>query len=136
MCDWMGMGGSGGLLCGWYLMSARLLLHSDTQPCRRCWRLDTLTKHSPDTYITNGLVEGFRIRFQRTSDLRSAAAQHAISKRASQHSHQVHTGELSRGRMLGPFQVSKLTPVYIHCFGVIPKGNVTRKWCLITDLSV
>ena len=44
--------------------------------------------------------------------------------------------ELSRGRMLGPFDsINDLPPLQINRFGVIPKGHNTRKWRLITDLS-
>ena len=40
--------------------------------------------------------------------------------------------------MLGPFlreELDALPEAQINCFGVIPKGHNTGKWCLITDLS-
>ena len=99
-----------------------------------------LLSHHPDKafarYICKGLHEGFRIGFQRGSVLQSA--------RANMRSAQEHPGvierylheELSRNRLLGPFLPSDgLPPLHINRFGVIPKGHITGKWRLITDLS-
>ncbi len=44
--------------------------------------------------------------------------------------------ELSLGHLLGPLpDTSHMPPLQINRIGVVPKGNNTGKWCLITDLS-
>ena len=109
-----------------------------TTPLRHAAWLQALAGH-PDQafarYITNGIVEGFQIGFQRTADLRSAAANMPSARQHPDVVTKYIQEELSRGRILGPFQVSELPPVHINRFGVIPKGHGTGKWHLITDLS-
>ena len=44
--------------------------------------------------------------------------------------------EHSLGRLLGPFpEASSLPPLQVNRIGVVPKGNNTGRWRLITDLS-
>ena len=87
-------------------------------------------------YISQGLCQGFRIGFNHRAPLKSAA-----SNMGSAHQHptvirEYIDKELSLGCMLGPFRdASALPPIYINWFGVIPKGQNTGKWRLITDLS-
>ena len=87
-------------------------------------------------YIIDGLSNGFRIGFNRTTHLQSASSNMGS---VQLHPHiitdYIHK-ELSRGRMLGPFPPSFSAPeLHINHFGVIPKGHNTGKWRLITDLS-
>ena len=44
--------------------------------------------------------------------------------------------ELSLGRMLGPFPITRVFPrLHVNRVGIIPKGHNAGKWRLITDLS-
>ena len=83
-----------------------------------------------------GLSYGFRIGFNRDTDLRPASS--------NMHSANLHPtvitkylqGEISLGHLLGPFPPAFAPPeLQINRFGVIPKGHKTGKWRLITDLS-
>lgn len=87
-------------------------------------------------YIDKGLRTGFRICFRYNSPLRSAS-----TNMRSAHTHpdivaEYLQKEISRGRLLGPFQSTDMLPqLQINRFGVIPKSHNTGKWRLITDLS-
>ena len=87
-------------------------------------------------YICNGLRSGFRIGFQYGSPLKSTSSN---MRSATDHLEIVADylqQELSRGRLLGRFHPSHdPPPLHINKFGVIPKGQNTGKWRLITDLS-
>ncbi len=87
-------------------------------------------------YIINGTTNGFRIGFQREAPLRQAQ----INMGSALLHPEVVTAylgkELALGRMLGPFSPGDpLPPLQVNRFGVIPKGQNTGKWRLITDLS-
>jgi len=87
-------------------------------------------------YISEELRKGFRIGFQAGSPLQSATTN---MRSALEHPEVIDTylkGELSRGRMLGPFaDADQLPNLHINRFGVIPKGHNSGEWRLITDLS-
>ena len=87
-------------------------------------------------YVIEGLSYGFRIGFNRDTPLKPASS--------NMHSAHMHPtvitkyiqGEISRGRMLGPFPPTFAPPeLQINWFRVIPKGHNMGKWRLITDLS-
>ena len=100
-----------------------------------------LSRH-PDTafahYIINGLRHGFRIGFNHSSLLRSAATNMESARQHPEIISDYLAKEQSLGRMLGPFteeMLPNLPSLHINRFGVIPKGHNTGKWRLITDLS-
>ena len=86
-------------------------------------------------YLCRGILEGFRIGFDRqclspkssTRNMPSANSHHKIIR--------LHPKRTRLGRMLGPF-IPAATPCAVHIsrFGVIPKAH-SDKWRLITDLS-
>ncbi len=74
-------------------------------------------------YICNSLRYGFRVGFQHGAPHPEVVSEYLRKK-------------MERGRILGPFpDTSDLPPLHINRFGVIPKGNNTGKFRLITDLS-
>ena len=101
------------------------------------WR-EALKEH-PDrvfsTYVLDGLRCGFRVGFDYASPLCSATR-----NMQSAHLHPTVIadyvqGEVSHGRILGPFQLGSLPEIHVNRMGVIPKGRIPGKWRLITDLS-
>lgn len=106
--------------------------------CAVAW--DRVLVSHPDRafarYVSQGLRQGFRIGFNHSAPLKSAA-----SNMGSTHQHptvirEYIDKELALGCMLGPFpNASALPPIHINRFWVIPKGHNTGKWRLITDLS-
>ena len=86
-------------------------------------------------YITDGLQNGFRIGFQWESPLRSATANMESAWQHPEVIQEYIDKEISKGRMLGPFTPDLCPYLHINRFGVIPKGQNTGKWRLITDLS-
>lgn len=111
-----------------------------TRLVRRAWQ-EALRDH-PDRafvcYLLQGISEGFRIGFRRSSPLRSAS-RNTLS--AYEHPGIVQDyldKECSLGRMLGPFPKTafrSLSMLQVNPFGVIPKGHNTGRWRLITNLS-
>ena len=88
-------------------------------------------------YVISVLRHGFRIGFNHSSLLRSAATN---MESAHQHPEIISdylAKEQSLGRMLGSFteeMLPNLPSLHINRFGVIPKEHNTGKWHLITDL--
>ena len=87
-------------------------------------------------YICEGICWGFRIGFQYGSPLKSATSNLESARQHPDIITEYLQSELARGRMLGPFPDDQdLPPLHVNRFGVIPKGNNSGKWRLITDLS-
>lgn len=84
-------------------------------------------------YILSGIETG--VGFNRDQSL------HPVSKKCT--SADVHPQVITEyirekaaaGHFLGPVVEDQAQFVHISKFGVIPKGHVPGKWCLITDLS-
>ena len=92
--------------------------------------------HAFVRYVCNGIRFGFRIGFNRSSQLKSATTNMQSAFEHPEVISQYLQKERSLGRLLGPFEgTSDLPPVQINRFGVIPKGHNMGKWHLITDLS-
>lgn len=101
----------------------------------QAWRM-ALSNH-PDRkftpYILSGIETG--VGFNRDQSL------HPVSKKCT--SADVHPQVITEyirekaaaGHFLGPVVEDQAQFVHISKFGVIPKGHVPGKWCLITDLS-
>ena len=84
-------------------------------------------------YVCDGIRCGFRIGFDRSSQLRSATTNMQSAFEHPGVISQYLQKELSLGRLLGPFEdTSDLPPLQINQFGVIPKGHNTGKWCLLS----
>ena len=86
-------------------------------------------------YIILGLRLGFRIGFQRKAPLKSSLSNMPSAALHADTVSQYLTNELSLGRFLGPFPMSRAPSLHVSRFGVIPKGHNTGKWRLITDMS-
>ena len=101
----------------------------------RAW-VEALSNHpDPDfrSYIWTGLVQGFRIGFNRTQELRSA---HRNMPSAGLHAQVVDeylAKERRSHRFIGPLRGA--SNLHISRIGVIPKGHTPGKFRLITDLS-
>ena len=92
--------------------------------------------HAFVRYVCNGIHFGFRIGFNRSSQLKSATTNMQSAFEHPEVISQYLQKERSLGRLLGPFEgTSDLPPVQINRFGGIPKGHNMGKWRLITDLS-
>ena len=120
--------------CSEVLMPVQTLLRVEA------WE-KALSRH-PDTafahYVVNGLRHGFRIGFNHSSLLRSAATNMESARQHPEIISDYLAKEQSLGRMLGLFteeMLPNLPSLHINRFGVIPKGHNTGKWRLITDLS-
>ena len=98
-----------------------------------------LSSHTDQTfahYIIEGLCQGFRIGFNRSSPLRSAANNMGSALQHPEVISEYLQKEKAPGRLLGPFgRECSFPELHINRFGVIPKGHTSGKWRLITDLS-
>ena len=79
---------------------------------------------------------GFRIGFKHGSPLKSSEANMSSANQHPKVFQEYLEKELSLGRMLGPFPITRRFPqLHVNRVGIIPKGHNTGKWRLITDLS-
>ena len=86
-------------------------------------------------FLITGLSQGFRIGFQYTSHALLPAKRNHPS--ASDHPDIVSKSlevELSKGRLVGPLDLSTYPHLHTNSLGVIPKKH-SEKWRLIVDLS-
>ena len=101
------------------------------------WR-NSLRCHRDTTfrdYVVEGLEHGFQVGFDHSSHLVSAQRN---MPSAAEHFGVIDAyikGEVTEGRMMGPFPKGSLLGIHINCMGVIPKCHFPGKWRLITDLS-
>jgi len=95
--------------------------------------------HHPDwayaEWLVRGFREGFRIGFQRGTDLRSAKRNMPSTRLHPDVITRYITEEVGKGRMIGPLLPSSEPLLHVSRFGLIPKGHGTGKFRLITDLS-
>ena len=85
-------------------------------------------------YIQNGLLAGFRIRFNRRCPLQALHRNHPS---VSQHPEVVQEhirSELQRGSLVGPLHPSLAPQVHTSPIGLVPKSQSDR-WRMIVDLS-
>ena len=114
------------------------LLPSSTPLNSEAWKacLSTHPDRAFAQYVVQGLVEGFRIGFNRTHLLKSAK-RNMIS--ASEHPDVILKylkTEEEAGRVLGPFEPNELgPPAHISPIGIIPKRHQENAWRLIVDMS-
>ena len=88
------------------------------------------------SFFMSGIMQGFRIRFNRIyHTLRSARKNLESAKERSEVVEEYLAAEISQNRVAGPFTRSSITDVDISRFGMIPKGYQSNKWRLIVDLS-
>ncbi|KAL5479413.1 hypothetical protein EMCRGX_G022933 [Ephydatia muelleri] len=87
------------------------------------------------TYLINGLINGFRIGFNRrqplgavTKNMPSALKQQTIVAAYIDN-------EITLGRLIGPLPTNVAQFIHRNRNGVVPKGHTPGKWRLITDLS-
>ena len=89
-------------------------------------------------FLLSGIEKGFRIGFNYTNPLQSASSNmHSAVGHPKVVQSYLET-ECAKGCMLGPFskvEAQTLPALHVNRFGVIPKGDGTGKWRLITDLS-
>ena len=111
-----------------------------TTPLKGCEWEEALADH-PDyqfcAYITQGIVEGFRIGFNRQSGPGPRPC-HRNMRSAYEHPEVVSeylARECQANRVLGPFASSPIQQLQVSSFGVIPKRQQSGKWRLILDLS-
>ena len=111
-------------------------IHTPLNPL--CWQ-DYLSFHPNQKllqFFLNGLVQGFRIGFNNsTNSLRSARKN---LQGATFHLEVVDKyieDEVALNRVYGPYPKTICSSVHISRFGVIPKSHQPNKWHLIIDLS-
>ncbi len=88
------------------------------------------------SYITSGLEQGFRIRFDYNNrqcrsakrNIKSALENPGVADRYIKK-------EVELGRVMGPFIPDPELKLQVNRFGVIPKPHQPGKWRLIVDLS-
>ena len=95
-----------------------------------------LAAHPDCTYrdfILSGLSGGFRIGFNRAQQLVSAKANMRSAILNPSVIDEYIIKEKAAGRFVGLLQPA--VDIHLSSFGVIPKGHISGKWRLITDLS-
>ena len=85
--------------------------------------------------IVRGLEKGFRIGFDRTSQLVPAERNMPSTTEHDDVVADYIDTELRKKRFLGPYSLDEIGGVQINRIGVIPKGHTPGKWRIITDLS-
>ena len=126
-------------LCSSSPNPAHLLLtpsHSPLMP--EAW--GAALQHHPDRVFVciRCLETGLRNGFHSTAPLRSPSRNMLSTLQHLEVAQSYLAKECALGRMLGPSPLSltaTLPPLHINHFGVIPKGHITSKWRLITDIS-
>ena len=120
------------------LARARCSFQGGSTPlCHDAWA--RLLHAHPDsafsTYLINGLINGFRVGFNRhqplgtvTKNMPSALQQQTIVAAYIDN-------EVTLGRLIGPLPTNVAQFVHRNRIGVVPKGHTPGKWRLITDLS-
>ena len=84
------------------------------------------------SYIISGLVQGFRVGFNRTHCLRPARRNMPSADAHPSVVEDYIDKEKKAGRIIGPLSIPD---IHINRIGVIPKGHTPGRWRLITDLS-
>lgn len=112
------------------LMAVRTPIHT------QAWEaaLSTHPDRAFAQYVSDGLQNGFYIGFQWESPLGLVTTNMESARQHPGVVQEYIDKEISKGRMLGPFIPDFYPFLHINCFRVIPKGNNTGKWRLITDL--
>ncbi len=115
-------------------------LYEVDSPLRRCWGAwaRALATHPDQTfaqYILQGLLQGFRIGFDRACPLTPARRNSPSAWRHPEVVEQYLGKEISGGRMMGPYPAGAIRAMQVNRMAVIPKGHVPGRWRLITDLS-
>ena len=100
-----------------------------------CGRLQVHPDREFSYYILHGLEFGFRVGFDYRKELCAARRNMQSALEHSQVVEKYLGEECEAGRILGPFHQREIPGLHVNRFGVIPKGRVSRKWRLITDLS-
>ena len=86
------------------------------------------------TYIVNGIKQGFRVGFDYTRPLCSARSNMSSSRQFPQIISQYLAEECAEGRIVGPLPRGFVDNVQVSRFGLIPKKS-PGEWRLIVDLS-